>query len=420
MLRAFGILVQSAMKLFDSIRLQNFLSFGSEGVTLPLQSLNVLIGTNGSGKSNLIEAFRILQAAPIDISSPFRNTGTIDDWLWKGKRQRKDAPPTATVDAVLTYPRGDKPLCYTYSFTSNNNRRELVDEVVANTQTSPERSKKFFQYRHSGGLPMIWVAELPQETLTAPQLPARYRILNRETFNTDQSILFQIKDPVLYPELNYLSTTLPRIRIYTEWSKGRYAAFRQPQDTDLPGDFLSEDFANLPLVVNYLDSHEPDAMVDIMETFGRFYEGIESIKTSVQAHTIQLFLKEKGFASIPATRLSDGTLNFLCLCVVLLHPKPPPLIILDEPELGLHPDIITLLGEMLIKASERTQLIVTTHSVGLIDAIGETSPESVVVCERHTEGTSLERLSADAMKEWLGRYSLGELWTKGEIGGNRW
>ena len=267
---------------------------------------------------------------------------------------------------------------------------------------------------------MIWVAELPQETLTAPQLPARYRILNRETFNTDQSILFQIKDPVLYPELNYLSTTLPRIRIYTEWSKGRYAAFRQPQDTDLPGDFLSEDFANLPLVVNYLDSHEPDAMVDIMETFGRFYEGIESIKTSVQAHTIQLFLKEKGFASIPATRLSDGTLNFLCLCVLLLHPKPPPLIILDEPELGLHPDIITLLGEMLIKASERTQLIVTTHSVGLIDAIGETSPESVVVCERHTEGTSLERLSADAMKEWLGRYSLGELWTKGEIGGNRW
>jgi predicted ATPase len=230
----------------------------------------------------------------------------------------------------------------------------------------------------------------------------------------------QFKDPLAYPELNYLGETLPQIKIYTDWSKGRYAAFRQAQPTDLSGDFLQEDFANLPHVINRLDSQEPEAMAEIATYFGRFYEGFEGLKTSVEASTIRLLLKERGLYPIPATRLSDGTLNFLCLCALLLHLPPPPLMIFDEPELGLHPDILPMLGEMLISASERTQLIVTTHSTGLVEAIGETTPESVVVCERDEEGTRMGRLDPDQLKVWMERYTLGGLWTKGIIGGNRW
>jgi predicted ATPase len=104
---------------------------------------------------------------------------------------------------------------------------------------------------------------------------------------------------------------------------------------------------------------------------------------------------------------------------LLLDPTPPPLICIEEPELGLHPDILPTIAEMLIEASQRTQLIVTTHSDALISALSE-YPESVVVCERDEKGSHLRRLEPDKLKDWLENYTLGDLRQMGEIGGNRW
>jgi predicted ATPase len=95
------------------------------------------------------------------------------------------------------------------------------------------------------------------------------------------------------------------------------------------------------------------------------------------------------------------------------------LICIEEPELGLHPDVLPTLAELMKEASERCQLIVTTHSDVLVDAMTD-QPESVVVCEKGDDGTVLRRLSADDLKPWLEKYRLGELWTRGEIGGTRW
>jgi predicted ATPase len=92
---------------------------------------------------------------------------------------------------------------------------------------------------------------------------------------------------------------------------------------------------------------------------------------------------------------------------------------IEEPELGLHPDILPTIAELLKEASERTQLIVTTHSDALVSALSD-SPESILVCERDSAGTHLQRLEREALKEWLEKYSIGELWRMGEIGGNRW
>ena len=122
---------------------------------------------------------------------------------------------------------------------------------------------------------------------------------------------------------------------------------------------------------------------------------------------------------MPATRLSDGTLRYLCLLTILCHPNPPPLICLEEPELGLHPDILPDLVGLMRKASERCQLIVTTHSDVIVDALTDT-PESVVVCEKHDGSTTMKRLDAGDLAHWLKDYRLGELWSSGELGGNRW
>ena len=141
----------------------------------------------------------------------------------------------------------------------------------------------------------------------------------------------------------------------------------------------------------------------------------------IHANTAQLWIREKGLENaIPATRLSDGTLRFMALLAILCHPEPPPLVCIEEPELGLHPDVIPLIAELLKSASQRTQIVVTTHSKALIDEFSD-DPESVVVCERTPDfGSKFERLSETDLELWLERYQLGELWQKGQIGGTRW
>ncbi len=151
----------------------------------------------------------------------------------------------------------------------------------------------------------------------------------------------------------------------------------------------------------------------------RFYEPARYISTKVQGGTLQLFIEEEGGRLTPATRLSDGTLRYLCLLAILCHPNPPPVIGIEEPELGLHPDILPTIAELLKNASERTQLIVTTHSDALISALSDV-PESVLVCERMPNGTVMERLEPRKLSSWLDEYRLGEIWRMGELGGNRW
>ncbi len=136
----------------------------------------------------------------------------------------------------------------------------------------------------------------------------------------------------------------------------------------------------------------------------------------MQAYMLETGLREP----LSATRLSDGTLKFLCLLAVLLNPDAPPLICIEEPEVGLHPDAIRIVAQALVEASERTQLIVTTHSEALIDALSD-RPEDVLVCERDFDnGTQFRRLNKERLSGWLERYTLGALWRNGELGGNRW
>ncbi len=156
-----------------------------------------------------------------------------------------------------------------------------------------------------------------------------------------------------------------------------------------------------------------------IERFNTFYgDDVEELNVRVYAGAVQIFVREKSMVQpLPATRLSDGTLHYLFLMALLLDPNPPLLLCLEEPEIGLHPDILPAVAEMLVEASQRTQLIVTTHSDALISAL---PPEAVLVCERDASGSRLRRLDPGKLKNWLKEYALGDLWRMGEIGGNRW
>jgi len=404
-------------RFIRTLRLKNFLSYGSEGEEIELQPLNVLIGPNASGKSNLIDAVGILQSTPNDINTPFRQGGGIGEWLWKGDEKNSNNIPTATIEATVDYPEEPIPLRYQISFTMVGQKLEIVDEAVENEdKVDPSYKDVYFFYRYRNGNPVLNIKKVSEEgTSKYNRIP---RHLRRDEINPSQSVLSQKQDKDFYPELAYLNNQFSKIRIYREWNLGRYTPPRRPQPSDLPNDFLEEDASNLAHVLLDLDFQGIKPL--LIEQLQKFYEAVGDITARLEGSTIQTFLRDKKFKrAIPATRLSDGTLRYLCLLTLLCHPSPPPLICIEEPELGLHPDILSTVAELLIAASKRTQIIVTTHSDALVSGLSEV-PESVLVCEQNNTGSHLRRLEPQQLKKWLEKYTLGDLWRMGHIGGNRW
>lgn len=384
-------------QLLHSIRLQNVLSYDERRQELHLEPLNVLIGTNASGKSNLVEALSLLAAAPVDLLKPIREGGGTGEWLWKGSKTQ----PVAAIETTLAGP-GNQQLRYGLSFTERAHRFELVDETLTDGDVD------LYQYR--AGRPVLAVRESGKRST---------RELNGDDVAVSKSILSQRRDVDLYPELTHVATQLGEMRFFREGNLGRRIAPRVAQNVDLPEDFLLEDASNLWLVLANLIS-EPDLKELLVHQLRAVFGPLEDIRVKIRAGTVQVFFHEEGLHhGVPGFRLSDGMLRFLCLLTILCHPDPPPLVALEEPELGLHPDAVSVVGELLLAACQKTQLIVTTHSSTLVSALSDV-PDAIVVTERDTGGTTFERLEPDALSSWLERYELGEVWQMGEIGGNRW
>ena len=396
--------VTSGPRLLHALTLRRLLSFGPQSAQLELQSLNVLIGPNGSGKSNLLEAIALLRAtpnrvSPHDLRTVIGRGGGIGEWIWKGEPRG-----VATLDVVVDNPHGQQPLRHVLAFRAEQQTYRLDDERIENENPYLGETGPYFYYRYQYGQPVL-------------NIKNGQRRLARESVELDQSILAQRYDPEIYPEVSHLASTYEKIRLYREWAFGRNTVFREPQKADLRSDRLEEDFSNLGLFLNRLRG-QPNATRALLGALQDLYEGLSDFDVRVEGGTVQVFFTE-GDYTIPATRLSDGTLRYLCLLAILCDPDPPPLIGIEEPELGLHPDILPKLADLLVKASERTQLIVTTHSDVLVDALTE-YPETVVVCEKELGQTVMKRLERERLAHWLEDYRLGELWTSGELGGTRW
>jgi len=380
---------------------KNFLSFGPDNAGVDLRALNVFIGPNGSGKSNLIEAISLMRAAPKDWQEATRKGGGVGEWIWKGGR---DSNAAITVTFMG---RGSAvPLVHEMAFKEHGQRFDLAEEKIHDQVESGGMETGYYSTAYGDGGPTVARvnSEGEQDWETAPSKPG-------------QSILSLLRDPVHFPEITWLADTYERVRIYREWSFGRNSIFRVPQPADMRNAKLEEDCSNLGLFLSKLRK-VPKAKKAIIDNLKKLYEGLTDFEVVAEGGTVQVFFTEGDF-SISATRLSDGALRYLCLLAILCDPEPPPLICIEEPELGLHPDILPTVADLLKSASERTQLIVTTHSDILVDAMTD-RPESVVVCEKHEGKTEMTRLSASDLAAWLKKYRLGQLWIQGQLGGTRW
>ena len=396
------------MQFIQRLRMGGLLSFPPDMDWFELQPLNVLIGPNASGKTNFIEVLELLRAAPTDFAAAIRDGGGAEEWLWKGDYLPDPATiEVETVPSVITVPPIPHRLRYRLSFTTIGLRVNITDEAVEEvTQPGVE---PYFYYMFQQEHPVINIR------VRTPDKQTEERKLQWDERSLDQSVLSQRKDRDLYPELYWLGSKFLIIQTFREWTFGRYNALRQPQRADLLEYWLLPGSRNLALVLNQIE-HKSGPIFN--EHLKRFFPRFERMSTSISEGTVQFYLHESGFSTpIPATRLSDGTLRFIALLATLLSPSPPSLVCIEEPELGLHPDAVALLADLLVEASQRMQLVVTTHSDALVSALTN-QPAAIVACERPGAGTVLRRLDPEKLASWLDDYLLGDLWRMGELGAN--
>lgn len=392
--------------LLKRLELTNVLSF--KNTTVELGQLNVLIGPNAVGKSNLIEAVSLLQAAPNHLSQEMLRGGGVRQWLWLGDR---GPSPMGSLECDVRLATGSQTgdLTYRLEFSEDANGFVIMGEsLTEDSGEADSTNPDIFFHRAFNG------ADFGPKALELLQSKP-----GSVTVSPTESVLAQFKNPLDPTPITNLGNHFSRIRIFREFRTSIGSQARYGIGTTVAKDFLSDGADNLALVLHELDFR---GMHERIRTYlKRFCDRFDDVKVRVGAGLAQAFLLENGLVDpLSAMRMSDGTLKFLCLLAVLFNPQSPPLICLEEPELGMHPDALKLIAEVLVEASQSVQLIVTTHSDALIDALSD-QPDAVLVCERDFDNsTQFRRLSATQLDSWLEHYSLGELWRKGEIGGGRW
>lgn len=334
------------------------------------KDLNVLIGANGSGKSNFIRFFELLGHL-MDPNKGLQNyvsaRGRADAFLFRGMKV------TPELKAHLEFGLNE------YKFT---------------LKAADDRSLFFAQESAPFAGPFHGPIVNDQGSGHKESLIARSHGTASERW-----VFEAIRDWRVY-HFHDTSPSAPVMGLCNI----------------VDNDVLHSNAANLAAFLLRVAQANPEQYAQIEETvrqvapfFGAF------VLKEVSPGQTQLLWKDRysDLLYYPH-QLSDGTLRYICLAALLLQPAPPSTIIIDEPELGLHPYAIKLLASLLHEAAQRAQLIVSTQASLLLD---ELTPEQVVVVNHHDGETLLERQNPAKLTDWLKEYTLGQLWEKNALGG---
>jgi predicted ATPase len=339
-----------------------------ESTEISLNHLNVVIGANGSGKSNLIGAFRLLERV-LSKNLQLYIASEPDRILYHG---RKKTPALA--------------LDFTFGQNSYGFKLKAVQDSM------------IFEYEK---------VEYDGRWYWGEPIAAGHK----------ESVLQEIAPSYHNKIPQYVLPKIKNIEIYHFHDTSDASPTKQTCDIS-DNQSLRPDAANLAAYLYFLKSKHPIQFRHIEEHIrivAPFFEQFTLVPSRLNENKIKLEWKQKDSdAYFDAYSLSDGTLRFICLATLLLQPNPPALILLDEPELGLHPFAIRILAEMLQSAAERAQVLLATQSVTLLDNF---EPKDIIVAENVDGKTTFHRLDSEKLDVWLQEFSIGDLWEKNVLGG---
>jgi predicted ATPase len=355
--------------ILKEIHIEGYKSIRS--VQLKLNPLNVLIGANGSGKSNFISCFKFLHlAVEQKLQQTVAKAGGAERLLYYGSKA------TLELNFLLDF----SPNFYKVSFAPTEKDRLIVETELVG-----------FQEGHSSK--PYW--------------------LNIKFFEVELSLYTQTIDGIG----KYVKEKVESWRVYHFHDTSSSARIKKNNRIN-DNLFLREDGANLAAFLYAMQRQNLKHYERIVKTIQMVIPIFKDflLRPMVEnGEFIRLEWRDKNSDYIfDISDLSDGSLRFIAIVTMLLQPNRPALILLDEPEMGLHPFAIQVLAGLLKKMAHFSQVIVATQSVELVS---EFEPEDIVVTEQKDNASTFHRLESEPLKGWLSNYSLGQLWQKNIIGG---
>lgn len=343
-----------------------------------LSNLNVLIGGNGAGKSNFIDFFRMLRAmlelplpgiASASLKTYIADSGGSDDFLFNGPKVTKQ------IEVVTRFGKNG----YRFKLSPTANETFIIIDEAS---------------YYEGGNSGWWEMGSGQ---TTPEL-----LKEKDKKGTIG------KHSIAY----FIYTAISSWKIYHFHDTSKLAPMRRYETID-DSDYLRFDASNIAPFLYNLKKDVYKQIVDTIRLVTPFFD--DFILKPNKNEKVGLLWRQKGSDyPLKPHHLSDGTLRFICLTTALLQPNPPSTIIIDEPELGLHPYAIEILAELIQSTSKKTQLIVSTQSPALVDYFKQ---EDIIIVNRKKGESVFERLNKHELSSWLKDYSLGDLWRKNIITG---
>lgn len=354
-------------KKLDKLTIKGFKSI-KELVDFEVRDLNVLIGANGSGKSNFVEVFKMVTAE--HWSEYITKNGGANAFLFNGIKE--------TEEINLCF--GIKEACH-----------EFLLELTADD--------RFMAWPDHSRLPIPPIASILGTVFSKKPIT--------------------LANTSIGSEVDTFTISIPNWTVY-HFHDTSYTAGMRRYEIIQDNEYLRSDAANIaPFLLKLREKHKAaySQIIDAIRLVTPFFDNFKLTKTEMRPgeEKVRLDWTQKG-SDYPMQpyHFSDGTMRFICLVTALLQPEMPSLIVIDEPELGLHPYAIDILAELMKAASKKTQVIVSTQSPALVDSF---EPEDVVVVNRKEGASTFERLDKKSLKNWLKEYSLGELWRKNVIAG---
>lgn len=361
------------MSKLDSISIKGFKSI-RELNDLELRPLNILIGANGAGKSNFVKVFKLLNRIVDKRLQVFiGEEGGADNFLYFGQKTTENI----TIHLVF-----------------GNNEYECV--------LSPSDDGSLFFEKETG----YFKGPGYEKPYSAGMGGGHKETQLHDYKEREQTIKHALK-------------SLTQWTVYHFHDTSRSAKVRKPCEIN-DNEFLRPDASNLAAFLYYLREQHPlnyKNIVRIIRMAAPYFEDFDLKPDRLSQNHIRLEWRHAGSdAYFNGNALSDGTLRFICLTALLQQPNIPDTILLDEPELGLHPAAMTILAGMFrsVAQSGKTQVIASTQSVTLVNQF---SPEDVIVVERENEQSVFKRLEEPAIRNWIEDYGVGDLWEKNVFGG---
>lgn len=395
--------------MISKITLENFFSFKSPTTIELNPDINILVGINGSGKSNFLKAIYLLQES---IVGNGLETVFLKEWSGFNSVINFSQPDKDYIKLSFEFDKNViKNVMQKGGFTFPNNPIYEICIFPVGT-TSYYLKEKLY----SKGDFIYMEMDNAQGIISTRDGIQKYPQENSQiNFKSTEPVLRQISDPDRFSPLFTLKRALEEFSVYYYFDTSLNSSIRQPSSYGTETKLLP-DGQNFMTILNNIKNNHSLNYEKIEEAINKINPYFKDINFALLGSKLYLVLREKYLSrSVSIEHISDGTLRYLLLLSVLFNPERGCLVCFDEPETSLHPDMINTICQAMKQASNSTQLIIATHSPLLLNAF---DIDDILIFEKNNDNET--KVFVKSSEDWTEDYLAGQAWLQGLIGGKRW